>query len=124
MRNWLINDGTIEQEFNRIFHKSVTITGVTTNRIIYTPPTDKRFAITDIKVSSDNDDNIFIFDETNIESNNIFDAIVKTSGGNSTFFNHSYSTPYFAKSKNNSIKVTTTTGANVYITIIGFYLDF
>lgn len=124
MNRWFQYDGKIKEDYNRCFHINKILSGSTSGTTIYTAPSDKRYVITDIAVSAGNDNEINIFDDINTEGNNIMDIIVSTSGGNSTFFNHTFATPYFSHSLGSTVKVSTTTSAKTYLILTGFLIDF
>lgn len=102
---------------HEILRKSFEFIVAQTNTPILTPPTGYKWVITDILFSSDGNNEITIFDETNIPDNHV----VKVRSGTERFFNHPFRGVNKSNSAGNSLRVTSTSPADFRGTIM-YYL--
>jgi len=105
------------------FHKCGSVSAISTSVPIFTPPLGKRFVITDIVLSTQNDNTVRITEDGNGTCANIFQMIAKTQANTSFNFSHSFRTPYFSRKVDNDILITTTTTALTYYSITGYIID-
>jgi hypothetical protein len=122
MRNWLKNDGVIWGEYKKVINVHHTQESITTGTTIYNPPSDYRFAITDILISVSNDNLVTL--KGNGGSDVIISFDFKSQGNKGNVFNHNFSIPYFFENKSDDLKIITTTNAKIDILILGFLVDF
>lgn len=108
---------------NNHFHKCGVIETATASASIYTPPTGYRFVLTDIIMSSENDNIITLNEDVGGTCSNIAVFIVDTQSNTSSNFQHSFNTPYYSKEDNNDLLITTTTGADVNYSLTGYLIE-
>jgi len=106
---------------NIAFHTCGSIEAIG-NHTIYTPPSDKRFVITDVLLSFDNDNFARLTEPTNGECKNIAIFKVQTQGNLADNFSHTFKTPYFSDKPGNELRIITTTAAKVYYVVTGYII--
>ena len=111
-----------QDNYGNHFHTCGSVTSAATSTPIYTPPTGHKFVLTDILISTENDNFISISEDGNGVCANIWQLVADTQARTSLNFNHSFNTPYFSIKTGNEILLTTTTNANVYYSITGYYI--
>jgi len=105
------------------FHIDKNYSIAKTNEVLYTPPTGKKFAVTDygIIVSGTTDGIATIFDETNEEGKRLFNGNIEVVTNKQFSRNHSFRVPFQALAIDNSLKLTTSTAIAIDIMIHGYY---
>lgn len=102
------------------WHICGTITDINTEPIVlYTPPAGKRFAVTDIVISVNND-NVVRFREGNNGCKNIFVFNVNTQANSGTNMSHSFSIPYISD-VDGTLRITNTTTAQINYALQGYF---
>lgn len=101
------------------FHLCGQITSAGGPVLIYTPPTDTRFYITDIVISVANNNEVQIREGSN-GCKSIFIFNVNTQANTSFSTSHSFSNPY-KSDINGEIRIITSTSAKVNYSIQGYY---
>jgi len=116
-----IEHGSRPDAFGNIaVHKDFTYTAIQTGAIIWTPQSNKKFVVTDLFVSTDGNNIITFFDETNSPGNIVYGAKFTTNNG---IVICSFRTPYVSISANNSLKLTSTTAQEVRGVIHGYEIS-
>jgi hypothetical protein len=102
------------------WHVCGTITTInSTPLVIYTPPAGKRFYVTDIIISTAND-NVIQIREGDNGCKNIFTFKVNTQGNSGTNMSHSFSLAY-KSDIDTTLRITNTTNAEIRYSIQGYY---
>jgi hypothetical protein len=123
MTNTNINRERQWDYVNNHFHTCGSITTATPNGTdIYTPPTGYKFVVTDILITCENNNFIRISEDGNGQCANIAQFTVDTTGNSGVNFSHSFRTPYFSRKVDNPLRMSTTTSADVFYSILGYII--
>lgn len=103
-------------------HKAFEFNGAQTNTILWTPASGKKFVVTDYTIicTGNTDTTLTIFDETNSQANWLFRSKIDLIANSPNIIVSNLRTPFVSSSINNSLKVTCTGNADVYLMFYGY----
>jgi hypothetical protein len=111
---------THRELYEASFHSHTLIPSTTTGTTVYTAPEGKVFAVTDILISCNDDNDVTVYNGS--VDNVIMKSYFHAQGQTSANIGHTYSTPYYSHSTGQSIHISTTTNNDVYVTITGYLI--